>query len=80
MPLVAVTMATSRQGMGVVKELSRTNNYQIRAIARNTNSVKALELEKMNNVKVVKGDLMDQTSLKKAFEGVEIIFGNKRQS
>ena len=75
-PIVAVTMATSRQGVGVVKELSNTNNYQIRAITRDTNTYKALELAKLNNVELVKGDLMDPESLKKAFKGAEIIFGN----
>ncbi len=75
-PVIAVTMATSRQGIGVVKELSKTNNYQIRAITRNIKSTKALELASLNNVKVVKGDLMDPETLNKAFNGVEVIFGN----
>jgi len=74
--VIAVTMATSRQGTGVVKELSKTNKYQIRAITRNVKSTKALELASLNNVKVVKGDLMDPVSLNKAFDGVEAIFGN----
>ena len=74
--VIAVTMATSRQGIGVVKELSKTNQYQIRAITRNTNSSKALELGRLNNVELFKGDLMDPDSLNKAFDGVEVIFGN----
>ena len=75
-PVIAVTMATSRQGTGVVKELSKTNKYKIRAITRNIKSTKALELASLNNVTVVKGDLMDPESLNKAFDGVEAIFGN----
>ncbi len=75
-PVIAVTMATSRQGIGVVKELSKTNNYQIRAITRNIKSFKALELAKLNNVELVKGDLMDPESLNRAFDGVDKIFGN----
>ena len=75
-PFIAVTMATSRQGLGVVNELSRTNKYKIRAITRNTKTIKALQLASLNNVEVVKGDLMDPASLKKAFKGVEVIFGN----
>ena len=75
-PIVAVTMATGRQGIGVVKELSQTNKFHIRAITRNTNSLKALELKKLNNVELVKGDLMDPASLNKAFDGVDTIFGN----
>ena len=74
--LVAVTMATSRQGAGVVKELSKTNKYQIRAITRNIKSSKAIEIGSLKNVELVKGDLMDPESLNKAFEGVEVIFGN----
>lgn len=74
--VIAVTMATSRQGMGVVKELSKTNKYQIRAITRNTKSSKALELGSLNNVELCKGDLLDPESLNKAFEGVDVIFGN----
>ena len=45
-PVIAVTMATSRQGIGVVKELCKTNKYRIRAITRNTKTEKALELSK----------------------------------
>jgi len=73
---IAVTMATSRQGMGVVKELSKTNKYQIRAITRNIRSSKAIELGKLKNVELVKGDLMDPESLNRAFDGVDVIFGN----
>ena len=75
-PIIVVTMATSRQGLGVVKELCRSNNYQIRAITRNTRTAKALKIASLNNVEVVKGDLLDPISLKKAFEGAEVIFGN----
>ena len=74
--VIAVTMATSRQGTGVVKELSKTNKYKIRAITRNIKSSKALEIGSLNNVELVKGDLMDPVSLNKAFDGVDIIFGN----
>ncbi len=74
--VIAVTMATSRQGIGVVKELSKTNRYKIRAITRNIKSSKALELSRLRNVELVKGDLMDPESLNKAFDGVDAIFGN----
>ena len=74
--VIAVTMATSRQGIGVVKELSKTNKYHIRAITRNIHSTKALEIGCLRNVELVKGDLMDPESLKKAFDGVDVIFGN----
>ena len=74
--VIAVTMATSRQGLGVVKELSKSNNYKIRAITRDVNSSKAIEIGSLNNVEVVRGDLLDPESLNKAFDGAEIIFGN----
>ncbi len=74
--VVAVTMATSRQGTGVVKELSKSNKYQIRAITRNIKSSKALELGSLKNVELYKGDLMDPESLNRAFDGVDVIFGN----
>jgi len=74
--VIAVTMATSRQGTGVVKELSKTNKYHIRAITRNIKSLKALELKSLSNVELVEGDLMDPESLEKAFDGVDVIFGN----
>jgi len=74
--VIAITMATSRQGIGVVKELSKTNNYHIRAITRNTGSPKSKKLASYENVELVKGDLMDPESLKRAFDGVDVIFGN----
>ena len=74
--VIAVTMATSRQGFGVVKELSKTNKYRIRAITRNTKSSKAKELLSLHNVELVKGDLLDPVSLKEAFYEVDAIFGN----
>ena len=75
-PVIAVTMATGRQGMGVIKELCMTNKYRIRAITRNTKSTKAAYLSNQKDVEVVRGDLMDPVSLNKAFEGVQAIFGN----
>ena len=75
-PVIAVTMATSRQGISVVTELSRTNKYKIRAITRNKKAKKALDLASLKNVEVVEGDLMDPLSLNKAFDGAEAIFGN----
>ena len=75
-PIVAVTMATSRQGISVVNELFKSNKYLIRAITRNTESTIANKLASLKNVEVVKGDLMDPKSLSKAFNGVNIIFGN----
>ena len=69
-------MATSRKGKWVVRELSKTNKYQIRAITRNIKSSKDLEHGSLKNVELVKGYLMDPESLNKALEGVDVIFGN----
>ena len=74
--VVAVTMATSRQGLGVVKELSKTDKYQIRAITRNVETPKARMLGNLKNVELVRGDLLVPESLKNAFDGVDVIFGN----
>tara|TARA_B100001250_G_C19784472_1_gene783444 strand:+ start:226 stop:408 length:183 start_codon:yes stop_codon:yes gene_type:complete len=43
--VVAVTMATSRQGAGVVKELNKTDDYKIRAITRNIKRKKLLNFK-----------------------------------
>ena len=50
--VVAVTMATGRQGIGVVKELSQTDKYQIRAITRNIKSTKAQELGSLSLIHI----------------------------
>tara|TARA_Y100001968_G_scaffold320999_1_gene354735 strand:- start:3330 stop:4373 length:1044 start_codon:yes stop_codon:yes gene_type:complete len=74
--IIAVTMATSRQGLSVVEQLSESGKYHIRAITRNTKSTKALAIGSLPNVKLIKGDLTDQSSLKAAFKDVDVIFGN----
>ena len=73
-------MATSRQGIGVVKELSKSNKYKIRAITRNIKSTSAKRLNSLNNVELVQADLIDPVSLNKAFIGVDVIFGNTTPS
>ena len=75
-PLIAVTMATSRQGIAVVNELNKTDKYQIRAITRNRKTKKAIELARLKNVQIIEGNLMDPLSLNKAFDGANAIFGN----
>ena len=75
-PIIAVTMATSRQGQGVVQHLSKTGEFQIRAITRNPFSRTALEMSVLPNVKIIQGDLLDKKSLLEAFHGAYGIFGN----
>ena len=75
-PIISVTMATSRQGQSVVKHLSDSNLFRIRAITRECQTPRAIRLAKLNNVEIVKGDLLNKSSLKEAFEGSYGIFGN----
>ena len=74
--VIAVTMATSRQGISVVKALSKSNFFKIRALTRNKYSEKAKQLLKLPNVEVVHGDLVDKKSLIDAFRDSHGIFGN----
>jgi len=69
-------MATSRQGASVVRHLSSQGLYKVRAITRDPRSKRALKLGELKNVTLIKGDLLDKSSLARAFEGVYGIFGN----
>ena len=75
-PIIAVTMATGLQGRGVVRELSKTNKFKIRAMTRNPGSEAATVLSKLPNVEIFKGDLLDKKSLEACFEKAYGIFGN----
>ena len=75
-PLIAVTMASSRQGQSVVKMLSKSGKFKIRAITRNPKSLNSLKLSNLPNVEIVQGDLLDKNSLRKCFKNVYGIFGN----
>ena len=75
-PVIAVTMATSRQGSSVVRHLSKNGIFQIRAITRSPFSKRAENLSKLQNVEIVKGDLLEPESLERCFSGVYGIFGN----
>ena len=75
-PVIAVTMATSRQGSSVVRHLSKNGIFQIRAITRSPFSKRAENLVKLPNVEIVKGDLLEPESLERCFSGAYGIFGN----
>ncbi len=75
-PLVVVTMATGLQGNGVVKHLSNTGLFRIRAITRDPFSKKSLELLRYQNVEIVKADLLDVESLNDVFTDAYAVFGN----
>ena len=75
-PVIAVTMATSRQGSSVVRHLSKNGIFNIRAITRSPFSKPAEDLAKLPNVEIVRGDLLEPESLERCFSGVYGIFGN----
>ena len=75
-PIIAVCMATSRQGMSVVRHLSESGTFFVRAITRNPYSKKACILNSLPNVQIVAGDLLDKESLYRCLQGVYGIFGN----
>ena len=73
---IAVTMATSRQGMAVVRHLSKVGTIRIRAMTRDISSSRALGLSNLPNVELIRGDLLQPKTLLEAFKGVHGIFGN----
>ena len=68
--IIAVVGATGAQGGGLCRAILKDKNggYRVRALTRNTESVKAKELEKMG-AEVVRVDIGDVESLKRAFHG-----------
>ncbi len=68
--IIAVVGATGAQGGSLVDAIlnDRESNFKVRAITRNANSEKSLEL-KRKGAEVVQADLDDQQSLVKAFKG-----------
>jgi uncharacterized protein YbjT (DUF2867 family) len=68
--IIAVTGATGAQGGGLVRAILEdpTGGFAARAITRDPNSDKAKALAKLG-AEVVAGDVDDEASLKRAFEG-----------
>tara|TARA_Y100001968_G_C19315928_1_gene696675 strand:+ start:54 stop:1058 length:1005 start_codon:yes stop_codon:yes gene_type:complete len=75
-PVIAVTMATSRQGMAVIRHLSNKGYFKVLGITRNPLSKRAIKLSSLPNVELIKGDLLEPETLFQAFKGVYGIFGN----
>ncbi len=75
-PVIAVTMATSRQGVALIRHLSNKGIFKVRAISRDPLNQTSQALASLPNVEVIKGDLLSEKDLFKAFEGVYGIFGN----
>src|SRR5437867_7918863 len=65
---ITVVGGTGAQGGGVVDALLASGQYAVRAVTRNPASKAAETLEK-RSVEVVKGDLLEPSSLRGAFEG-----------
>jgi uncharacterized protein YbjT (DUF2867 family) len=70
---IAVVGGTGAQGGGVVDALLASGQYAVRVVSRNPASKSAETLEK-RGVRVVKGDLLEPSSLRAAFEGAHGAF------
>jgi uncharacterized protein YbjT (DUF2867 family) len=68
--IIAIAGATGAQGGGLAHAIlnDKNSNYKVRAITRDINSEKANELKKMG-AEVVSGNIDDEESLNRAFEG-----------
>ncbi|KZO91569.1 NAD(P)-binding protein [Calocera viscosa TUFC12733] len=73
MPVVLVTGATGAQGGAVLTELLKGNKVTVRAMTRDTSSPAAQTLAS-GGVQVVKGDMEDGASLRKALSGCDRAF------
>jgi len=72
-PTVLVSGATGAQGGSVVNHLLKDDTFNVRAVTRNTESDAAKELSK-KGVEVVKGDLVDKSSIVSALKGASSAF------
>jgi len=66
--VIAVIGGTGRQGGGVVDALLASGNFSVRAVSRDPAGAAARALNR-RGVEVMKGDLLDASSLRWAFEG-----------
>ena len=70
---ITVVGGTGAQGGGVVDALLASGQYEVRVPSRNPASKPAKALER-RGVRVVKGDLLQPSSLRAAFEGAHGVF------
>lgn len=73
-PIVLVTGATGAQGGSVARHLLKSKKFLVRCFTRNPESQNALALKK-EGAEIVKGDLDDLKSLRRALEGCYGVFG-----
>ncbi|KAK0653040.1 hypothetical protein B0T16DRAFT_110383 [Cercophora newfieldiana] len=71
--IIAVTGATGAQGGGVVNIMKKVPGWRVRAITRNPGSEAAKKLA-AEGIEVVQASFDDESSLVKAFEGVNAVF------
>ena len=71
--IITVVGGTGAQGGGVVDALLASGQFAVRVVSRNPASKAADTLEK-RGVRVVKGDLLEPTSLRAAFQGAHGAF------
>jgi uncharacterized protein YbjT (DUF2867 family) len=71
--IIAVVGGTGAQGGGVVDALLASGEYGVRVASRNPAS-EASETLRKRGVQVVKGDLLDPSSMRTGFEGVHGAF------
>ncbi|KAJ6483861.1 NAD(P)-binding protein [Mycena vitilis] len=74
MPTITIFGATGTQGSSVVNAVLEDGRYKPRAVSRNPASGASKALI-ARGVEVVKGDLFDKESLKRAMHGSEAVFG-----
>jgi uncharacterized protein YbjT (DUF2867 family) len=71
--MITVVGGTGAQGGGVVDALLASGQYAVRVVSRDPSS-KSAETLKHRGVQVVKGDLLEPSSLRAAFEGAHGAF------
>ncbi|KAF2094413.1 NAD(P)-binding protein [Rhizodiscina lignyota] len=73
---ILVIGATGAQGMAVVRSLSRSRRYAVRAMTRSDSSADAKLISSWPNVSLFIGDCFNEADLRKAFSGVHGAFVN----
>jgi uncharacterized protein YbjT (DUF2867 family) len=71
--LIVITGGTGKQGGSVIDAFLNDPNFKIRATTRDPTSAAAQALRE-KGVEVVHGDIDDQVSLERAFEGANIVY------
>ena len=71
--LIVVIGITGNQGGSVAQRFLKDSNYRVRGVTRNPDNPKAKEFA-AQGVEIVQADLDDVESLKKAFQGANVIF------